>query len=322
MSCDYETLIDQFNLIESSIFGCKSIFRTRSLKNWFTFKLKYLDKLLINVGSQLRTIGEVVRPKGTYGTILELQNMLKKNFESISEPDDLFSDEENTIMNENFSPIALEYYLDLDVAYIFDLIRCEMIAKGLPQRTNLERDIDVFIKRYIFSCFDDILDIHFTTTMSINHLTRYDKFLKVFINDYQNVINSDIQKHGREFSLCEHAGSKIEYTKEVLTNTLKMQKTLRDMHKTLVKVENRGYLDKYELDTTMAKTIAAILADFDIPTKYEELGSVIKISCIMLQIKKLLSTTISRYNRIKSKAKNEKFTSGRVPMFSGQQEHQ
>ncbi|CAG8635585.1 16789_t:CDS:2, partial [Gigaspora rosea] len=197
--------------------------------------------------SQLRTIGEVVRPKGTYGTILELQNMLKKNFESISEPDDLFSDEENTIMNENFSPIALEYYLDLDVAYIFDLIRCEMIAKGLPQRTNLERDIDVFIKRYIFSCFDDILDIHFT---------------------------------------------------------------------------NRGYLDKYELDTTMAKTIAAILADFDIPTKYEELGSVIKISCIMLQIKKLLSTTISRYNRIKSKAKNEKFTSGRVPMFSGQQEHQ
>ena len=50
MSCDYEPLIDQSNLIESSIFGCKSIFRTRSLKNWFTFKLKNHDNLLYQHG--------------------------------------------------------------------------------------------------------------------------------------------------------------------------------------------------------------------------------------------------------------------------------
>jgi len=46
MSCDYEPLIDQSNLIETSIFGCKSIFRTRTLKCWVTFKLKYLNKVL------------------------------------------------------------------------------------------------------------------------------------------------------------------------------------------------------------------------------------------------------------------------------------
>nr|CAG8598010.1 6939_t:CDS:2 [Entrophospora candida] len=42
----------------------------------------------------------------------------------------------------------------------FFAIGCEMLAKGIPQRKNTERDIDIFIKRHIFSCFDDILGSH------------------------------------------------------------------------------------------------------------------------------------------------------------------
>ena len=35
-----------------------------------------------------------------------------------------------------------------------------MISKKIPQRTNSERDIDLFFKSHMFSCFDDILDTH------------------------------------------------------------------------------------------------------------------------------------------------------------------
>ncbi|PKY47545.1 hypothetical protein RhiirA4_210906 [Rhizophagus irregularis] len=35
-----------------------------------------------------------------------------------------------------------------------------MLGKGIPQRKNSEKDIDMFIKRHIFACFDDILDTH------------------------------------------------------------------------------------------------------------------------------------------------------------------
>jgi hypothetical protein len=76
------------------------------------------------------------------------------------------------------------------------------------------------------------------------------------------------------------------------------------------------------------------LADFDIPTKYEELNSVIEISRIMLQVKvssifrvsqsmtyvyvrcfflqKLLSTTITRFTLIKKRAEKEKLAPGRM----------
>ena len=38
--------------------------------------------------------------------------------------------------------------------------RYKMISKKIPQRTNSERDIDIFFKSHMFSCFDDILDTH------------------------------------------------------------------------------------------------------------------------------------------------------------------
>ncbi|PKY17683.1 hypothetical protein RhiirB3_404613, partial [Rhizophagus irregularis] len=50
-------------------------------------------------------------------------------------------------------------YIQLLILHFFT-IRCEMLGKGIPQRKNSENDIDMFIKRHIFACFDDILDTH------------------------------------------------------------------------------------------------------------------------------------------------------------------
>ncbi|CAB4495044.1 unnamed protein product [Rhizophagus irregularis] len=40
------------------------------------------------------------------------------------------------------------------------------MRNDLPQQQNSERDIDMFIKRHIFSCFDTILDSHFGEVVS------------------------------------------------------------------------------------------------------------------------------------------------------------
>ncbi|PKY57796.1 hypothetical protein RhiirA4_125719 [Rhizophagus irregularis] len=42
----------------------------------------------------------------------------------------------------------------------------ELMRNDLPQQQNSERDIDMFIKRHIFSCFDTILDSHFGEVVS------------------------------------------------------------------------------------------------------------------------------------------------------------
>ncbi|CAG8453341.1 11186_t:CDS:2 [Funneliformis mosseae] len=47
------------------------------------------------------------------------------------------------------------------------------------------------------------------------------------------------------------------------------------------------------------------LADFDIPTTYSELGSIIRVSRIMLQVKKLLNLTVCRFKLMKERAFKE-----------------
>uniref|UniRef100_U9U7C6 Uncharacterized protein n=1 Tax=Rhizophagus irregularis (strain DAOM 181602 / DAOM 197198 / MUCL 43194) TaxID=747089 RepID=U9U7C6_RHIID len=78
----------------------------------------------------------------------------------------------------------------------------EIMRNDLPQQQNSERDIDMFIKRHIFSCFDTILDSHFSIKASRNRraeainassntegyhldwMSRYGTFLKVFNVNY------------------------------------------------------------------------------------------------------------------------------------------
>ncbi|RUS28801.1 hypothetical protein BC938DRAFT_481434 [Jimgerdemannia flammicorona] len=116
--------------------------------------------------NQLREVAEVVRPEGTIGAIKRLRKISEGIKESTFEPG-LFDDE--PMDKAPCTCLVKETdYMDPDVQYIFDLLRftCEMLAKGIPQRKNSERDIDIFIKTHIFSCFDGVLDRHFGDMVS------------------------------------------------------------------------------------------------------------------------------------------------------------
>ncbi|CAG8717268.1 16709_t:CDS:10, partial [Funneliformis mosseae] len=255
-------------LLASDLSDLNAMFSS-ALKDWTVLEpsaercLKSLSKvnnvdisvsiLLINIsfGSQLdsyqlRTIGETVRPKGTHGAILRLQEMSIKNPITL-EADDLFYDGYiDKIFHEEISLLDPNDHLDPDVAYIFDLIRytCEMIAKGIPNRQNSERDIDIFIKRHIFSCFDDILDSHFGEVVSRASRDRRVNAVDAPSNAEGYHLDWMFTRHdlgkdlswGREFSICERAGSKVENKRKVISNNLKGQKILRDMHRSLTEV--------------------------------------------------------------------------------------
>ncbi|CAG8601311.1 4881_t:CDS:2, partial [Paraglomus occultum] len=248
--------------------------------------------------AKLCKIGKIVRLEGMRGAILEIQNMAR-NAEMRSLNVSLF-DEEDT--NDKEKPELLvkeEDYLNPDVQYIVDLIRFT---------ENSERDIDIFIKRHIFSCLDNVLDSHFGEMVS--RASRDRRAVAVDAQKPQRDIiwtgclRHDLAKdlpYGREFSLCERTGSKIDNERKILSNTLKAQKTLRDMHRTLIEAISADGAGFYT---------SVNLADFDIPTTYSELGSVIRIARIMLQ--KLLNLTVCRFKLMKDRAEKEKFTVGRV----------
>ncbi len=126
---------------------------------------------------------------------------------------------------------------------------------------------------------------------------------------------------GCEFSLCERAGSVIDNTKKIFSNTLKVKKTLRDMHMSLMKsiasVSNKsvskevqqafpkllmpGLLSShFYLQAVLIVYVGAgfyistDLAELEIPTDYNELDKILKVARIILQIKvnNILSNTI------------------------------
>ncbi|CAG8705671.1 16680_t:CDS:10 [Rhizophagus irregularis] len=273
---------------------------------------------------QLCKIGKIVQLEGTHGAILEIQKMEK--------PELLVKEED---------------YLNPDVQYILDLIRftCEMLAKNIPQRKNSERDIDIFIKRHIFS------------GEMVSRASRDRRAVAVDAPETTEGYHMDwmFTKHdlakdlpyGREFSLCERTGSRIDNERKILSNTLKAQKTLRDMHRTLIETisaEGGGMLSKQVLRATTKLLMPGFLshcffiraflvvyiggfyssvnlADLDIPTTYSELGSVIRISRIMLQVKKLLNLTVCRFKLMKDRAEKEKFAGGRVIVNARLQEY-
>nr|CAG8532401.1 7497_t:CDS:2 [Entrophospora candida] len=99
------------------------------LEDWTTVEpapeslLQSLEKL---DNDQLRTIGEIVRPKGTYGAILELQKLLEnKKEQKAPELNNLFGDEKDSNEIDNLkeiSPLTVDNHMNSDVAFILDLI--------------------------------------------------------------------------------------------------------------------------------------------------------------------------------------------------------
>ncbi|PKK75588.1 hypothetical protein RhiirC2_736253 [Rhizophagus irregularis] len=87
--------------------------------------------------------------------------------------------------------------------------------------------------------------------------------------------------YGREFSLCERAGSKVDNDTKNFSDILKVLKTLRDMHRSLVKaiaIESGGALSK-----------------------------------------QVLNACISRFKRIMERAEKEKFIPGKVTIIEAKE---
>ncbi|CAG8543430.1 785_t:CDS:10 [Rhizophagus irregularis] len=280
-----------------------------------------------------------------------LQSLAKLNNEQIRmielniEEPDLFDDEPTN--NKTLSLVLEENdYLDKEVGYILELVRytCEILDKRIPQRKNSERDIDMFIKRHIFACFDDILDTHFEASDAPDKVEGFHLDWMFTKHD----LGIDIS-YGREFSLCERAGSKVDNDTKNFSDILKVLKTLRDMHRSLVKaiaIESGGALSKQVLNACSKLIMPGFasswfyfravliiyvgggfyasfeLGKFDIPTSYDEIWKLTKIARIMLQIKKLLRFTVSRFKRIMERAEKEKFIPGKVTIIEANPAHQ
>ncbi|CAG8641243.1 5411_t:CDS:2 [Funneliformis mosseae] len=303
---------------------------------------------------QIRKIGEMVKYEGILGAVCELRKIIQNIEELNLEDSDLFDDEPTN--NKTLSFVLEEYdYLDKEVGYILELVRytCEMLGKKFRNEIS-ERDIDMFIKRHIFACFDDILDTHFGEMVSRSSRDRRSEAtdapdrVEGFHLDWM-FTRHDLGKdksYGREFSLCERAGSKIDNDTKNFSDILKVLKTLRDMHRSLVKaiaIESGGALSKQVLNACnklimpgfasswfYLRAVLIIyvgggfyasfeLGKFDIPTSYDELWKLTKIARIMLQIKKLLRFTVSRFKRIMERAEKEKFLPGKVTIIEAKE---
>ncbi|RGB43015.1 hypothetical protein C1646_661720 [Rhizophagus diaphanus] len=128
---------------------------------------------------------------------------------NIEEPD-LFDDEPTN--NKTLSFVLEENnYLDKEVGYILELVRYtgEMLGKGIPQRKNSEKDIDMFIKRHIFACFDDILDTHLRQLGKFDIPTSYDeiwkltKIARIMLQIKQKLLRSTVSRLKRIIERAE-----------------------------------------------------------------------------------------------------------------------
>ncbi|RUP44147.1 hypothetical protein BC936DRAFT_149875, partial [Jimgerdemannia flammicorona] len=152
---------------------------------------------------------------------------------------------------------------------------------------------------------------------------------------------------GREFSLCERAGSTVENRQKISSDTTKVQKTLRDMHQSLYdaiteagngalskSVSNQttkllmpGFISSYFFVRILlvlyvgAGFYASLdLAEFDIPTTTKEIENILKVARIMLQIKKIMVSTVARFRKMKERATQEKFGGENVVIHGRQPE--
>ncbi|CAG8655454.1 5541_t:CDS:10, partial [Paraglomus brasilianum] len=184
-------------------------------------------------------------------------------------------------------------YKHPDVCYIIELLRYthNMIDRKIPQQENSERDIDVIFKSHLFSCFDDIMDSHFGEMVSRASQQRHTQ--AVGASDKAEGYHLDwlFTKHnlakdltwGREFSLCERAGSKIEnggggvpvkviqaFRKLLLPGFISSRFFIRILLNVYIGGKYHGSI---------------MLAEFDVPTQFDEMSKIVTIARMMLNVK-------------------------------------
>ncbi|CAG8649461.1 5257_t:CDS:2, partial [Paraglomus brasilianum] len=150
---------------------------------------------------------------------------------------------------------------------------------------------------------------------------------------------------GREFSLCERSGSKIEDGRKILDNTLKVQKTLRDMHQTLLETLSNagggavvvqafrklilpGFISSRFFVRVLLNVYiggkyhgSIMLAEFDIPTQFDEMGNIVAIAQMMLNVKNIFKQTIKTFILMKEASEKKKHSVENVLVSSRVKEH-
>ncbi|CAB5191697.1 unnamed protein product [Rhizophagus irregularis] len=222
---------------------------------------------------QIRMIGEMVKYEGIHGAVCKLRKIIQ-NIEELNLEND---------------------YLDKEVGYILELVRytCEMLGKGIPQRKNSENDIDMFIKRHIFACFDDILDTHFGEMVFRSSRDRRSE-----------ATDAPIKLKGFTQTCClrDLILEKIYH----MADSLYVLKTLRDMHRSLVKaiaIESGGALSKQVLNACINYAWFRII--------------VVLPSCCPYT--KLLCSTVSQFKRIIERDEKEKFLPRKVTIIKAKE---
>ncbi|CAG8660294.1 3836_t:CDS:2, partial [Gigaspora rosea] len=245
----------------------------------------------------LKKVAKITAYHGICGAIKKIRRILATSIKI--EEDNPFLVSPATEITTSNDIIKDEDAHHPDVRYIIELLRYtyEMIDKKIPQRKNSERDIDVIFKSHMFSCFDKIMDFRFGEIVS--RASRQRHILAIGASDKAEGYHTDwlFTKHdfakdltwGQEFSFCEKAGSKIENAKKFLDNTFKVQKTLRDMHQTLMEAVSQ-----------------AGGAEFDIPTQFDELGKIATIARVILNVKNSFKQTIRTFTLMKEASEKNK----------------
>ncbi|CAG8610366.1 916_t:CDS:2, partial [Paraglomus occultum] len=153
---------------------------------------------------------------------------------------------------------------------------------------------------------------------------------------------------GREFLLCERAGSKIENGRKILDNTLKVQKTLQDMHQVLLEtLSNAGgggvpvkviqafrklllpgfissrFFIRILLNVYIGGKYhgSIMLAEFDVPTQFDEMSKIVTIARMMLNVKNIFKQTIKTFTLMEEASKKKKHSVENVLVPSRIKEH-
>ncbi|KAG9300280.1 hypothetical protein G9A89_011353 [Geosiphon pyriformis] len=312
-----------------------------------TLPESYLQMLGKLDSNQLKSIGNLVKIEGIRGALCEAQKLVgTKKKDQI-----LFEDEVST--SPSPADMKEEDCTHDDVGYIFELLRytCEWISESVASRHNSERDIDMFVKSHIFSCLKGVADQHFGEMVSRASRNRKASALDSPDNAEGFHVDWMFTRHdlsnkswGQEFSMCERAGSKPDNKAKIDSDTLKLQKTLRDMHKALLKdisTAGGGAVTKPVLKAFtklimpgfvssffFIRVILVVyvgagfyasrqMAEFNIPTTYDQLEGFIDVARAMLRTKNIMRNTISWFKAIKARAEREQFESARIQVDNG-----
>ncbi|RHZ44323.1 hypothetical protein Glove_740g8 [Diversispora epigaea] len=349
LNTKFSSLLENWTTLEPEAERClQSLEKCRLFTNHNLFILKFINACIDSQldNDQLRTIGEIVRPKGTYGAILELQELLEnKKEQNASKLDNLFEDENDFNKEDNgdhkeILSLTLEDHINPDVTFIFDLIRYTVSRNCWAEAIDAPSNAEGYHLNWMFMVWRHDLDRELCWVSrncwaeAIDAPSNAEGY---HLNWMFMVWRHDLDRElcwGREFSLCERTGSKAEDTSKILSNTLKaiFAEGGGTLSKPVLQAGTKLLMPRFLSSHFFIRAILIIyigggfyasvnLADIYIPTKYQELEFIIKISRTMFQIKKLLSVTISRFKQMKNRAEREKFTYGKVAIPARQEEY-